>query len=332
MPNADSPPASNWKQQLISLLSNWKQQLICLLPLIVPVIVVITFVSFYNWFLLCSTEHPCSPFTAAEILAGVSNTDQARAAIYVARASWTLINGVNALASLLAIATACFVIHNILSERKVNGRATIILLIVFAAINIALAVSLWASGDVSSPAQQLLRATVGQGLPWINKYNRGIEALSLTGTLALAAAACAVLWRPDTNLDQKTLQKRKSLLNPVLYVAAATLVLAVLRLAATHAWAVSFLPTDNEFGTAIKSLTTGIVASLGTLYTLLIAGIYLPAALILRARIKKVAPDQPDSDTWLQFLPKAIALISPLLAGPMGDVLVKVINSLGGGA
>lgn len=317
--NADSPPASNWKQRLI-----------CLLPLIVPIVVVVTFVSFYNWFLLCSTEHPCSPFTAAEILAGVSNTDQTRVAIYVARASWTLINGVHVLASLLAIATACFVIHNILSERKVNGRATIILLIVFAALNVALAVSLWASGDVSSPAQQLLRATVGQGVPWINKYNRGIEALSLTGTLTLAAAACAVLWQPDPNPE--TLQKRKSLLNPVLYVAAATLVLAVLRLAATHAWAVSFLPAENEFGTAIKNLTTGIVASLGTLYTLLIAGIYLPAALILRARIKKVAPDETDADGWLQFLPRAIALISPLLAGPMGDVLVKVINSLGGGA
>jgi hypothetical protein len=329
--NADPPRTSN------------RQRILAFLPLIIPVAVVLTFAGFYRGFLLCSEKHPCSPFTAGEILSAVTSTDPTPVvAIYVARASWTLINGVHLLACVLAITTASIVIYRVLSEDNKKVQWVIIPLVIAASLNIALLVSLLAAQDVWSPAQQLFRGTIGGTISWINKFNRFIEAFSLTGTLSLAVAACAILWQPDPNqpMSEKQLMLRVRLLRPVLYVGAATLVMSVLRLAATHAWAVSYLLPDTEPGKSIVTLTTGIVGSLGTTYTLLIAGIYLPAALILRERLKKLPSAEADPESFLatrglsptltRVLPRVIALIGPLLAGPLGDALVKVINSLGG--
>jgi hypothetical protein len=144
----------------------------------------------------------------------------------------------------------------------------------------------------------------------------------------------------NDDLDEKQVMHRVRLLRPVLYVGAATFVIAVLRLSATHAWGLSYLPPDSDLGKAVASLTTGIVGTMGTVYTLLIGGIYLPAAFILRARLRKIAATQPDPEAWLashgmglsffQFLPRVLALLGPLLAGPLGELLIRATTVLGG--
>ena len=322
------------KTSLLSRLPNLGKRIVYFLPLILPVVVVLTYFLFYQKFLFCTSDHPCSPFTSADILAGVSTSDQTRVAAYVARASWTLVNGMHFLACLCAIVTAGIVIYKALSEYDPKLRWTIVLLTVAAALDVAFGVSLLTLKDVLSPAQQLHRATIGQVLPSISKYNRIAEALSLTGALTLAVAACAILWRRDIDreLDDETVKKRMKLLRAVLYVGAATLVIAVLRLAATHAWAVSYLPPESDLGKAVATLTTGIIGSLGTSYTLVIAGIYLPAALILRSQLKEDANAKSSIDGWLALTPRILALIAPLLAGPVGKLLVDATNSFGGGS
>ncbi|HUS11110.1 MAG TPA: hypothetical protein VMZ30_11650 [Pyrinomonadaceae bacterium] len=319
--------------------SKWRR-ITYLLPLIVPGLVFVTFFVFYSQFLFCSPNDPCTPLTAAEILSGTSNLDQTRVATYVARASWALISGVHLLACLAAIVTAGLVIYQALPEPEPeypkNLKWLLILIVVAAAADISLLVAIWVSTDVSSPAQTLLRTTVGQMVPSINRYNRLADALSLTGTLSLAVAACATLWQRDAAEENETeLVKRVNLLRPVLYVSAATLAIAVLKLSATLGWAASYLSPDSEIGKSVVILVRGIVASMGTFYTLLVAGVYVPAALLLRARIRKLAKSQKpdDPDGWLashgltlsfpQYLPRVIALLGPLLAGPLAELLSK---------
>jgi hypothetical protein len=321
--------------------SKW-HRITYLLPLIAPLVVVVTFVIFYAQFLFCAPESPCNPLSSAELLAGLSSVVQTRVAAYVARSSWAVANGVHVIACLVAIVTASLVMYHALSEYDTKVRWMIILIVVVLAADIALAIALWASIDVSSPGQELLRNTVGHVLPEINKYNRYSDALSLTGTLSLAAAACATLWHRDmkNELDETQLVRRVNLLRPVLYVGAATLAIAVLRLSATFGWAASYLPPESDLGKAVTSLVAGIVGSLGTSYTLLMAGVYLPAALLLRARVKAFSATQPDPQAWLvkrgltlsfpQYLPRVIALLTPLLAGPLGDLLVRTTAALGG--
>jgi hypothetical protein len=315
-----------------------------LLPLIVPLVVVGTYVIFYRNFLYCSANEQCSPLTSAEILAGISNTDQLKVSTYIAKASWTLINGVNVLASLVAIVTASIVIYQVLSEndKYKKIRWIIILFIVVLAADLSLFLALLTARDAYSPIQQLLRGTVGQALPSINTYMRFGDAFSFTGTLSLAVAACATLWRHDVKqeLHEEHVVERVRLLRPVLYVGAVTLVVVLFRLSTTLGWAVSYLPADSELGNAVASFTTGIVATLGTVFTMVIGGIYLPAALILRAHVRKFASRQADPEAWMakhglglslpQFLPRAIALLSPLLAGPLGELLVKGTKLLEG--
>ena len=321
--------------------STWRR-IIYLLPLIVAVAVLATYFTFYKKFLYCEDARPCSPYTATEILSGVSPPDQIKVAAYVARASWTLINGVHVLACVLAIVTASIVIYQALSEYKQSTRWMAVLIVIALAADISLFVALWtAAKDTYSPAQQLLRATVGQVVPWINKFNRFGDALSITGTFCLAVAACATLWHRDVKneLNEEHVVKRVRLLRPVLYVAAATLVIALFRLSATHAWGISYLPSDNEFGRAVGTLTTGIVRTMGIVFTLLIGGIYLPAALLLRMRLRQVAASKEDPEAWItsqgmnlsipQFLPRVIALLSPLIAGPLGELVINATKSLG---
>jgi hypothetical protein len=324
-------------------LSNW-WKLAYFLPLIVAVAVLATHFIFYKKFLFCQGG-PCSPFTAGEIAAAVAPADQTRFAAYIARASWTLINGVHVLACVLAIVTASIVIYRALATEYLDKqtRRIIFLTVIALAADVALGLALWtAVKDAYSPAQQLLRATVGQaqGLPGINKFNRWGDALSLAGTLCLAVAACATVWQRDVNktLSADDVRQRVRLLRPVLYVGALMLVIAVLRLSATHAWAVAYLPADTELGKAVASFTKGIIGTLGTVFTLLITGIYLPAALMLQARVREVAASQPDPEGFIKncginlsvphTLGRAIVLLSPFLAGPLGERLVEATKAL----
>ena len=157
MPNQETP-ASKWRR------------LSYLLPLLVPTVVFLTFIVFYGLFLFCSPTNPCTPLSESEILAGISNLDQIRVAAYVARASWTLINGVHVLACLTAIVTAALVIYQALPEAQYppRRRLMMIFIVIAAAVDISVAVAIWVTGDVSSPAQTLLRATVSQ----VRKFER----------------------------------------------------------------------------------------------------------------------------------------------------------------
>lgn len=316
------------------------------LPLIVAVVVLATHFIFYKKFLFC-LDGPCSPFTAAEIAAGIAPAEQTRFAAYIARASWTLINGVHVLACVLAIVTASIVIYRALAADYRDGKTRwmIILTIIALAADVSLFLALWtAEKDAYSPAQQLLRATVGQAqvLPGINKLNRWGDALSLTSTLCLAVAACGTVWQRDVNkkLNADEVAKRVRLLRPVLYVGALMLVIAVLRLSATHAWAVAYLPADTDLGKSVATFTKGVIGTLGTVFTLLIAGIYLPAALMLQARVREVAATQQSPEDFIRnnginlsvpaSLGRVIVLISPFLAGPLGERLVEATKALVG--
>lgn len=324
--------------------SKWRR-ISYLLPLIIPSLVAVTYFVFYIEFLVCSPDNPCTPLSETEILLGISNLDQTRVATYVARATWALINGVHLLACMAAVVTAGLVIYHALPEPKYSVRLKwmLILIVVAAAADISLVVAIGTTKDVFSPAQTLLRTTVGQMVPSINLYNRLADALSLMGTLSLAVAACATLWQHDANDEnQDELIRRVSVLRPVLYVSAATLAIAVLRFSATLGWAESYLPPDSEIGKSVANLVKGIIAAMGTVYTLFVAGLYLPAALLLRARVRKMATHEKptDPDGWLkthgltlsfpQYLPRVLALLGPLLAGPLGELLGKATAAFTG--
>lgn len=321
-----------------------KLRLTYLLPVIVPAILIVTYVAFYWYFLFCSMDSAaCSPVTSEAIRAAINNLETPRVAIYVARASWTFASGLYLLACITALFTAVFVMNEVFSSPSTKSPSRRILIIMLLALDVALMMSFWAGNDTLSPAQQLLRATVGQGLSEINKSNRLIDAMSLTATLSLACAATAILFQRDSNPQGKEeLRRRQTLLRYVLYAGAAVLVIAVLHKSATLGWGASYLPPESTIAPSVNNLVTGIVNSMGAFYALLMAAVYVPAALILQSRVKQLAaseaPDDPNS--WLtnngfslsfsQYLPRIVALLGPMLAGPLGELLIGASKAISG--
>jgi hypothetical protein len=321
-------PASNLQKEFL-----W--------PLIAPLILIVTYVGFYSRFLFCAKDGgACSPVSAETILGAIKNPSDV--AIYVARASWTFAGGLYLLACIVALFTAVLVMNEVFSNFGSKSPWQPILIIMFVALDVALVMSLWASKDISSPAQQLLRATVGQGVPEINKYSRLFDAISLTATLTLACAASAILFQRDSKLEKEELRRRQTLLRYVLYVGGALLAIAVLQLSTRLGWGASYLPAGSGITPSVNSLVTGILNSMGSFYALLMAAVYVPAALVLQSRVKQLAareaPDDPN--TWLttngfslsfsQYLPRIVALLGPMLAGPIGELLIRTSKAISG--
>jgi hypothetical protein len=164
----------------------------------------------------------------------------------------------------------------------------------------------------------------------------------------------------------------------ILYVGAVVLAVTVLRARANLKWALDYLPPlavfaekSAELLTAklmyerLESFVTNTVTSVGVMNTLILAALYVPAALILQMRAgdlaeealvaepQEPAPEEPeerkagaatqepgvepkkkapDREEWLKSrglsfplkenLGRIAAILSPLLAGPVSDLLL----------
>lgn len=122
----------------------------------------------------------------------------------------------------------------------------------------------------------------------------------------------------------------------VLYFGTLILIVNVLLMSAVTQWTLAFISPDaveaaNSFYLALSSVTGG-------LNSLILAAIYLPAAYILQRRAQLLAqeshllPDKQEeilSSKGLTFsfresLPRILAILGPLLAGPIGELFKHV--------
>jgi hypothetical protein len=123
-------------------------------------------------------------------------------------------------------------------------------------------------------------------------------------------------------------------LRVVLYVGTLLLVISVLLLNAVNQWSISFIPPDAV--EAARSFYVGFSSVFGGFHSLILAAVYLPAAYVLQRRARQLAkelpPDQQEEtlkSNGLTFslresMPRILAILGPLLAGPIGDLLKSV--------
>ncbi len=170
-----------------------------------------------------------------------------------------------------------------------------------------------------------------------------VNSLDLSVSTALVLACCLMLlpsgapgaaWR-GTELDGRLrpVLHRMRTLRAFLYVGTALLVIGVLRMQSVVDWVVTFVrPADG----AVLA-TTGMTLSwvMGAFYSLVLAAVYLPSAYILRARAaaeieESSAPEEAKveaasraglSQSPGEAVPRIAALLGPLLAGPIGNLL-----------
>lgn len=326
----------------------WRlEHLTFLVPLIAICFVVIIYVSFYGYFLRCTNPAlGCNPLDSASLLSGIANTNAMRVTSYIGQAMWALCNGLHTITCIVALIISGIVIYQILSDNDYSAAVCwiVILLITLMTFDASLLLSLWTASDTGAPAPQLLHITVARVFPSINIFNRIFDAVGMTAALCLACASCATIWKRDLQSVQgeQELGQRIRMLRYILYVGAVMLIIGVFRLSVMLNWGTSFFIPDSAAGKTVATLTSSIVTMLGTYYTLIIAAIYLPPALILRYRARQLASAQApeEQEGWLDkrgftlsftdYLPRILAILGPLIVGPIGDLLNRAVKTFGG--
>ena len=208
-----------------------------------------------------------------------------------------------------------------------------------------------------STSEPMLSATVARepllGMPGIVGVMGFLNSLSSAATLALVLAVWFLIRpRPEESRvlvaagDRDELFRRLSALREsstymriFLYVGTAALVTGVLRMNATLSWMQSFLVPADEV--ILDGLRTTMVGVIGATYSLMLASMYLPAMLILRARasgligeaavtpeVRAEARQEVDfSVSFKDVLPRILALLGPVLAGPAGEFLARLAGA-----
>jgi len=310
-----------------------------LAPLFITLFVLAIFPVFYATFLSCpSADEKCNLVNLKLIFADISPEVATSAVGYLDRVTWTLAGGLHLIVSLAAIAVSCLIIYHALNRHGVRERLGLICASLAVAANLGLIAAVLTSLDVSSPARLILERTAALAVPRIDFYNRFFEALGVTVGIMLAVAASTLIWRDTREMqDEEELKRRLRLLRALLYAGAAALIIGVLRLAAALNWGGDFWAAGSPAGKEAASLLNGILSSLGISYTLILVSMYLPTVLMLNARAQALAQAKaPEkSKEWLEkngltlsylgYLPRLLALLGPILVGPLGQLLNKLI-------
>ena len=175
---------------------------------------------------------------------------------------------------------------------------------------------------------QLVCKTIGDN--WIISLHLWLDAVGIAMATFFALITSLIL-RSELKAknDTKRLEGQIRYLRMMLYFGSALLIIATLRLSTILHWTLDYLQPqpsmagDKEVSFLINNLSgiiSGVVTSMGAFYTLLLAAIFVPAALILNNRAKEsVEIVSPLSEQLLRLA----AIIGPLLAGPIGELLSR---------
>jgi len=115
------------------------------------------------------------------------------------------------------------------------------------------------------------------------------------------------------------------------------LVSGVLLIRSVYQWSLAFLLRDDQAVKVAERFFSDLLSIEGAYFTLVLAVVYLPAAFILQRRADSLS-ELPELDTEkekvlkeyglgfsvMQSLPRVLAILGPLLAGPVGELFSRV--------
>lgn len=167
-----------------------------------------------------------------------------------------------------------------------------------------------------------------------------VNGLALLAAVLIVLASTALLVGSDREAeDAGRLRARLRSLRLALYLGAAILVAGVLHAVAVHQLPLPLL--EQDAASVLDRAGKSVSAAMGLLWTLLLLGIYAPAALILRQDALRLAQAATATDSessrseWLsknhlavplwQQLTSLLAILAPLLAGGPGATLIEIL-------
>ncbi|MDX1421340.1 MAG: hypothetical protein R3181_15345, partial [Rubricoccaceae bacterium] len=199
------------------------------------------------------------------------------------------------------------------------------------------------------------------GMPGVFGVMNATNVATFVGALLLAVAICYTIMPPradppapsaaategdpdappDPSAERRSdpirtlasIEDQAARVRTLLYIGTLLLIVGVTRLNAVLAWATTFLPVDAA--DRAQPFNLAVVSVAGAYYTLTLAAAYLPAVVVLKRRAKAaLARGNTDpqevrarlegmqlSFTVKESFPRILAILGPLLAGPVGDLI-----------
>jgi hypothetical protein len=267
------------------------------------------------------------------------------------RALWAFIAALNYLACLATIFVAFYLLRASSEGDAHPARRALIFLCSFIILSAAAGMYAMPSESIyPPPVLQALEVTAKADVSNIVHIVRWTIGVSYAAAALVALTSCIILM-PLLRGSHRALElaRRMRLLRTLLYFGTVLLVVVSLRFSAELLWSVDLLrawrtSTSPEVDAHIKTvenLFSALNATAAGLNTLLLASVYLPAALVLRRRAHVLAKQKlgadatlPARDEWLkkqglllsfsEQLPRFAAILAPLLAGPVGDLIGRL--------
>jgi hypothetical protein len=238
----------------------------------------------------------------------------------------------------VAFAVGCFVIaKSFAAESKYPINWTIVL----AAVTGALGFYLYHHPErymrIFDP---LLGLTISHDLEAAKHILVLANSFGFSVALFLTLASCAVLYSRNTGAYPDALKQigtQMKYLRLVLYLGTFMLVSGVLLIRSVYQWSLAFLLRDDQAVKIAERFFSDLLSIEGAYFTLVLAVVYLPAAFILQRRADSLS-ELPELDTEkekvlkeyglgfsvMQSLPRILAILGPLLAGPIGELFSRV--------
>jgi hypothetical protein len=188
----------------------------------------------------------------------------------------------------------------------------------------------------------------GSQLSAIKGLVTGINILAaVVSTLALVTGCCIMAYKHIRGKDElQTLVTQMRQLKKFIGIVSIMLVAGVLHMMAWLRWPTALI-ADKSIAQNVVEFSEAIGLYWGATFSLLIATFYIPAAWSLNKRAEDIITAHPEQiqgmemQEWLQKysmslsplqqVPQLLAMLAPLLVGPIGSTLSKFSGPFSGG-
>ena len=315
----------------------------CFAPFISLCLVFGLYAIVYQQVIACPTGERCLPVPEIErhlepLLPDIGNLpSEVRLNSFAGRITWSLAIGLSLLLSLCAFCWATYLVSqaNRYAKRPLWHTAWPLLLAVVVSLFLV-RLPAWL-GNTESPWRRFVHELVNRDFAGAENWTRAFD---MTGfcMAVYVTLALSVYLSSSARHDSRwytNLSRHIQLLNTTLYLGAILLVVGVFRVWALLYWSLDYLSPTTEEDSALlaglRRVADGIVNSRGLLYSVMLASLYIPAAMLLQHQLRETKKsgelpnDLAESDTnrlgATDSVLRFIAIIGPALSGPAADYL-----------
>lgn len=316
---------------------------LALLPLLAVVVLYATEIVWRNAFFLCAGGN-CRESIPEHLWEVVTldpepkiETTQLKALQYSGRLTWYVLGEMYFFVCIIAV-----IIAAVLTYPQIP-RHPLIWTLVALALSFLVGWFLYANPQVHMKVflvilDQTIRQEVAAIIPMTNFFN----SLGNAAAFALLLASCATLLPAQVApypQGMRPLSQKMKALQVILYTGTLLLVGTMLLKKAVFQWALAYTSQEEAALEAARMLVANLLMMDGAFYTLVLAAAYFPAALILQRRANRLLDPATEGAerekklkefgltlTWAQSFPRILAILGPMLVGPVGELLKAVMN------